>query len=73
MFRTSIFEQIAAIIARPNFKQVAHQFKEFNNTLSRESQAVIQEIIDSLTSSKSLPINQQRQAKFYQFHKQITC
>lgn len=55
MLGTSIFEQIAAIIARPHFKQVAHQFKEFNNTLSRESQAVIQEIIDSLTSFKSLP------------------
>jgi type II restriction enzyme len=52
---TSVFEQIAAVIARPHFKRVVHQFKEFNNTISADAQRVIQEIMDDLTTARATP------------------
>lgn len=52
---TSVFEQIAAVIAHPHFRRVVHQFKKFNDTISREAQRIIQEIMDDLTSARSVP------------------
>ena len=37
-----IFEPIAAIAARPRFKQAISQYKKFNDTISTEAQRVIQ-------------------------------
>lgn len=52
---TSVFEQIAATIARPHFRQVYHQYKKFNNSISIESQRVIQAMMDELTSAREVP------------------
>jgi REP element-mobilizing transposase RayT len=52
---TSIFEQVAAIIAKPHFRRAIHQYKDFNSTISPESQATIQQIIDDLRAAKSKP------------------
>jgi len=52
---TSVFEQIAAIIARPHFQQVVHQYRDFNNTISRAAQQVIQEIMDELVAARTTP------------------
>lgn len=60
---TSVFEQVAAIISRPHFSEVIHQFKDFNNTISLEAQRVIQEIIDNLTLSKLKPNKHEEVAK----------
>ncbi len=55
---TSVFEQVAAVIAKPNFRQSINQYKQFNNTIAAESQTVIQEIIDDLRIAKSKPSKQ---------------
>lgn len=52
---TSVFEQVAAIIATLHFKRAVHQYKEFNNTISSESQVVIQQIMDDLKVAKKAP------------------
>jgi len=52
---TSVFEQVAAIIARPNFRQAVNQYKGFNNTISPEAQTVIQHIIDDLRAARVSP------------------
>ena len=52
---TSVFEQVAAIIAHPNFRQAVHQYRDFNNTISRSAQRVIQEIMDELVAARSAP------------------
>lgn len=52
---TSVFEQIAAIIALPHFRQVFHQFKRFNNTISQKAQVVIQEIMNDLSTASAIP------------------
>lgn len=52
---TSVFEQVAVIVAKPNFKQAVSQYRDFNNTISTEAQQVIQEIIDNLRSAKAKP------------------
>jgi type II restriction enzyme len=51
----SVFEQIAAMIARPHFKRVVHQFKGFNNTISTDARQVIQKIMDDLTAARATP------------------
>lgn len=55
MLGTSVFEQVAAIIAAPNFKRAVNQYKEFNNTISDKAQAMIQHILDDLRSAKATP------------------
>jgi hypothetical protein len=50
-----VFEQVAAIIAAPNFKRAVNQYKEFNNTISDKAQAMIQHILDDLRSAKATP------------------
>ncbi len=55
---TSVFEQIAAIIARPHFRQAINQYKQFNNTISTESQRIIQQIIDDLQAMRKQPDKQ---------------
>jgi type II restriction enzyme len=55
MLGTSVFEQVAAIIAAPNFKRAVNQHKEFNNTISDKAQAMIQHILDDLRSAKATP------------------
>lgn len=52
---TSVFEQVARIIADPNFRQAIHQYRDFNNTISRSAQRVIQEIMDELVAARSTP------------------
>ena len=49
---TSVFEQIAAAIAKPHFQRVVHQYKDFNNRISRSAQQVIQEIMDDLVAAR---------------------
>lgn len=51
----SVFEQVAAVIARPHFRQVVHQYKDFNNKISRNAQRAIQEIMDELVAARSTP------------------
>jgi hypothetical protein len=52
---TSVFEQVAKIIADPHFRKAIHQYKDFNNTISRTAQQVIQEIMDELVAARSTP------------------
>lgn len=52
---TSVFEQVAAIIARPHFKRATNQYKEFNTTISSDAQLAIQQIMDDLRSSRKKP------------------
>jgi len=52
---TSVFEQVAQIIADPNFRQAIHQYRDSNNTISRSAQRVIQEIMDELVAARSTP------------------
>ena len=51
----SVFEQVAAVIAQPHFRQVLHQYRDFNNKISRSAQRVIQEIMDELVAARSTP------------------
>lgn len=55
MLGTSVFEQVAAIIAAPRFKQAVNQYKNFNNTISDKAQSVIQRIIDDLRAARAKP------------------
>jgi len=52
---TSVFEQVAVIIAAPRFKHAIHQYKDFNDTISEDAQKAIQNIIDALTVGKLKP------------------
>jgi hypothetical protein len=52
---TSVFEQVAVIIAKPHFKQAVNQYREFNNTISDNAQRAIQEMIDELKSMSRKP------------------
>lgn len=52
---TSVFEQVAAIIAAPQFKRAIHQYKDFNDTISEDAQKAIQNIIDALKAGKAKP------------------
>lgn len=52
---TSVFEQVATVIAKPHFRRAVNQYKEFNNTISQESQSAIQHIIDDLRAANSKP------------------
>ncbi len=55
MLGTSVFEQVAAIIAAPNFKRAINQYKDFNNTISDKAQYVIQQIVDDLRAARVNP------------------
>jgi len=52
---TSVFEQVAALIAAPHFKRALNQYKEFNNTIGTEAQKLIQEIVDDLKAMAKKP------------------
>lgn len=52
---TSIFEQVAAIIAVPHFRRAINQYKDFNNTISDKAQVVIQRIVDDLRAARTRP------------------
>ncbi|MCL5283541.1 MAG: TdeIII family type II restriction endonuclease [Armatimonadetes bacterium] len=52
---TSVFEQVAVIIAKPHFKHAVNQYKEFNNTISENAQLEIQRIVDELRDIRSKP------------------
>jgi len=52
---TSVFEQVAAIIAAPHFKQSVNQYKDFNDTISVNAQRTIQGIVDDLKSMSKKP------------------
>lgn len=60
---TSVFEQVAAVIARPHFRQAVNQYKNFNNTISSGSQAAIQQIMDDLRATISKPDKPEEAAK----------
>ncbi len=52
---TSVFEQVAALVASPHFKRAINQYKGFNNTISDKAQSVIQHIIDDLRAARAKP------------------
>ena len=52
---TSVFEQVAAVIAATHFKRSINQYKDFNNTISTEAQRVIQEIVNDLKAMTKKP------------------
>lgn len=52
---TSVFEQVAMIIATPHFRQAMHQYKRFNDTISPIAQQVIQDIVDDLKATRRHP------------------
>ncbi len=51
----AIFEGIAKLIASERYVEAQSQFGGFNNTISTEAQIVIQDIIDDLTTGRSVP------------------
>jgi type II restriction enzyme len=51
----SIFEQMAVIIAAQHFKRAIRQYKDFNNTISEDTQVIIQHIMDNLRSGWTKP------------------
>ncbi|MFN3394447.1 MAG: TdeIII family type II restriction endonuclease [Candidatus Thermochlorobacter sp.] len=55
MLGTSVFEQVAAMIAMPHFKRAINQYKDFNNTISDKAQAAIQHIVDDLRAARAKP------------------
>jgi hypothetical protein len=55
MLGSAIFEQVAVIIARPHFKQVISQYKGLPDSISEESQRVIQRIMDNLETGSTKP------------------
>lgn len=55
MLGTSVFEQVAAIIAAPHFRRAISQYKDFNNTISDKAQVVIQHIVDDLRAARARP------------------
>ncbi len=60
---TSVFEQVAAVIAKPHFRQAINQYKNFNNTISSESQTAIQQIMDDLRAARWKPDKPKETAK----------
>ncbi len=52
---TSVFEQIAVIIANPNFKRAISQYKGLNNVISEKAQITIQHILDDLRTARAEP------------------
>lgn len=55
MLGSSIFEQVATLIAQPRFRQAAHQYRLLNASISDEAQKVIQSIIDNLLAGNREP------------------
>jgi len=55
MLGSAIFEQVAVIIARPNFQRVISQYKGLPDSMSQEAQRVIQEIMDNLERGAAKP------------------
>jgi hypothetical protein len=55
MLGTSVFEQVAALIAQTHFDRAIHQYKGLNNVISEAAQAVIQRIIDDVRTAKAKP------------------
>lgn len=51
----SVFEDTAVIIACPHFKRAISQYKEFNDTVSEESQKLIQSLMNDLTTARIKP------------------
>lgn len=52
---TSVFEQVAVIIATPHFKRAINQYRNFNNTISENAQSLIQHIVDELRTARVKP------------------
>lgn len=55
MLGTSVFEQIAVIIAFPHFKRVVNQYKELGNEISLDAIMTIRQIIDDLRTARARP------------------
>ncbi len=52
---TSVFEEIAVIMARPHFQRAEAQYRELDATISTDAQAVVQSITDELTTGSTHP------------------
>jgi len=52
---TSVFEQVAVVLAKPHFRQTVNQYKDFNNTINLEAQITIQRILDELRTASREP------------------
>ncbi len=52
---TSVFEEVAVILARPHFKSAEAQYKKLNAKVSTAAQTEVQAIIDELTTSAAKP------------------
>ena len=52
---TSVFEEVAEILAKPHFKNAEAQYKNLNAQISTGAQAEVQNIIDELTTSICKP------------------
>ena len=55
----SIFEQIAAILAKPRFATVIHHYKDLKGTISSEAVLAIDQIFRNLNLSDSVPSQSQ--------------
>ncbi len=55
---TSVFEEVAVILARPHFKHAEAQYKKLNAKVSTSAQTEVQAIIDELTTSAAKPDKQ---------------
>ncbi|MFC1799288.1 TdeIII family type II restriction endonuclease [Candidatus Eisenbacteria bacterium] len=55
MLGISIFEQVAAAIARPHFRTVGHQHKGLGDSISSDAQSVIQRTMDDLRATRVEP------------------
>lgn len=66
MLGTSVFEQIAVIIATPHFKQVANQYKGLGDEISLDAILTIQQIMDDLQTARTHPDKSDEIAKISQ-------
>ncbi|MEJ5240576.1 MAG: TdeIII family type II restriction endonuclease [Anaerolineales bacterium] len=66
MLGISVFEQIAVIIATPHFKRAIQQYTLPNNTISKNAQSKIQEIINDLRAARARPDKQVEISKILQ-------
>ncbi|MEW6649496.1 MAG: TdeIII family type II restriction endonuclease [Chloroflexota bacterium] len=55
MLGTSVFEQVAVITALPHFKKVVRQSEHLEGRISSKAQILIQEIIDDIKTTQSIP------------------
>ena len=67
-FGTSIFEPVAEELGSNNFNNIGRQMA-VANTITKEAQRVIQDIMDSLESGNSKPNKMRKSLESWRFHK----